>query len=54
MEIRDLYNENKELTGETIVKGEAVPKGRYYITVVVWIQNDNGEFLIQKRIQRKD
>lgn len=54
MEIRDLYNENKELTGETIVKGEAVPKGRYYITVVVWIQNDNGEFLIQKRVQRKD
>ena len=54
MEIRDLYNENKELTGETIVKGEDVPKGRYYITVVVWIQNDNGEFLIQKRVQRKD
>lgn len=22
MEIRDLYNENKELTGETILKGE--------------------------------
>ena len=54
MEIRDLYNENKELTGETIVKGEAVPKGRYYITVVVWIQNDNGEFLIQKRSIQKD
>ena len=54
MEIRDLYNENKELTGETILKGESVPKGRYYITVVVWIQNDKGEFLIQKRVKSKD
>ena len=54
MEIRDLYNENKELTGETILKGESVPKGKYYITVVVWVQNDKGEFLIQKRVQSKD
>lgn len=35
MELRDLYDENKNLTGETIYKGEEVPKGRYYITVVV-------------------
>lgn len=54
MEIRDLYNENKELTGETIKKGQAIPKGRYYITVVVWIQNDKGEFLLQKRVKKKD
>ena len=53
MEIRDLYNENKELTGETILKGESVPKGRYYITVVVWIKNDEGKFLMQKRLKRK-
>lgn len=54
MEKRDLYNENKIKTGETIYKGEPVPKGRYYITVVVWIQNEKGEFLIQKRVQKKD
>lgn len=35
MEIRDLYNGNKELTGETIEKGKPVPTGRYYITVAV-------------------
>lgn len=54
MEKRDLYDENKVKTGETINKGEQVPAGRYYITVVVWIQNENGEFLIQKRVQKKD
>lgn len=54
MEKRDLYDENKVLTGETIYKGEKVPKGRYYITVVIWIQNENGEFLIQKRTLKKD
>jgi len=25
MELRDLYDENKELTGETIYKGQDVP-----------------------------
>lgn len=53
MEIRDLYDENKILTKEIIKKGEKVPKGRYYITVVVWIQNNNNEFLIQKTSKEK-
>ena len=44
---------NKELTGETIYKGQDVPKGRYYITVVVFIQNSKNEFLIQKRVKKK-
>ena len=54
MELRDLYDENKELTGGTIYKGQDVPKGRYYITVVVFIQNSKNEFLIQKRAKKKD
>ncbi len=54
MELRDLYDENKKLTGETIYKGQDVPKGRYYITVVVFIQNSKNEFLIQKRVEKKD
>jgi isopentenyldiphosphate isomerase len=54
MEKRDLYDENKKLTGETIFKGEPIPKGRYYITVAIFIQNEVGEFLIQKRVMKKD
>ena len=54
MELRDLYDENKKLTGETIYKGQDVPKRRYYITVVIFIQNNKNEFLLQKRVKKKD
>ena len=54
MEKRDLYDENKKLTGETIYKGQDVPKGRYYITVVIFIQNNKNEFLLQKRVKKND
>lgn len=53
MEKRDLYDENKCLTNETIFKGEEVPKGRYYITVVVWIENSKNQFLIQRTVPEK-
>lgn len=53
MEKRDLYDENKQKTGEVIEKGKEVPKGRYYITVVVWMQNSKGQFLIQKTVPEK-
>ena len=54
MEKRDLYDENKILTGETIYKGQAIHEGRYYITVVIYIQNYKNEFLIQKRVAKKN
>lgn len=53
MEVRDLYDANKNLTGKTILKGEPIPKGNYIIVVLVVIQNSKGELLIQKRSQRK-
>lgn len=49
MELRDLYNEKRELTGKTVQKKEPIPTGYYYVTVVIFIQNDQNEFLIQKR-----
>ena len=53
MEIRDLYDSNKCLTGKTFVKGEQVPKGYYYLIVAVILENSLGQFLIQKRVLRK-
>ena len=53
MEKRDLYDKDRKLTGETIFKGEPVPKGKYIIVILVMIQNSKGEFLIQKRSKRK-
>lgn len=54
MEKRDLYDENRKLTGETIYKGESIPDGKYIIVVLIFIQNSEGKFLIQKRSQRKN
>lgn len=53
MEIRDLYDENKNITGKTFVKGEQVPKGYFYLIVAIFIENSKGEFLIQKRVPKK-
>lgn len=54
MEKRDLYDENRKLTGETIFKGEGIPKDKYIVVVLIFIQNSKGEFLIQKRSARKN
>ena len=54
MEKRDLYDINRNLTGETIYKGEDIPEGRYINVVLVYIQNSEGKFLIQKRSKRKN
>ena len=53
-ERRDLYDENRILTGETILKGEEIPNGKYIVVVLIYIQNSEGKFLIQKRSQRKN
>ena len=49
MEKRDLYDINRNLTGKTIFKGEPIPDNNYIVVVLVFIQNSEGKFLIQKR-----
>ena len=53
IELRDLYAENRNLVGITIKKGDIVPKGFYYLVVVIFIQNSLGQFLLQKRSLEK-
>ena len=53
MEKRDLYDLNRIPLGETILKNEEIPEGKYIIVVLVFIQNSEGKFLIQKRSERK-
>lgn len=52
MEKRDLYDSNRNLTGETIYKGEQTPDGKFIVVVLIFIQNSEGKFLIQKRRSR--
>ena len=54
MEIRDLYDKDRNLTGETILKGEQIPENRYIIVMLIFIQNSEGKFLIQKRSKQKN
>lgn len=49
MEIIDLYDENKVLTGEKIVRGEPIPSGKYKLSIHIWIMNDDDKVYIQKR-----
>lgn len=49
MEIWDLYTENREPTGRTHIRGEALPEDCYHLVVHVWIRNGRGEYLISQR-----
>ena len=40
-ELRDLYDKNKNLTGEKYYKGEIIPKDRYIIVVTLFILNQH-------------
>ena len=53
MEKRDLFDINRNLTGETIYKGDSIPDGKFILVVLSFIQNSKGEFLIQKRSVKK-
>lgn len=49
MELWDLYNEHRELTGRDHIRGEEVPQGFYHLVVDIWIWNCKGEYLISQR-----
>lgn len=53
MEYWDLYDENRNLTGEKVKRGEIIPEGRFFLMVVAFIQNSDGKFLMQKRVKEK-
>ena len=49
MELWDLYNEHRELTGRDHIRGEEIPQGFYHLVVHIWIRNSKGEYLISQR-----
>ena len=54
MEMWDLYDYQRQKTGETMMRGDPIPHGRYHLTVRVCIFNRAGQMLIQQRQPFKD
>lgn len=48
MELLDLYDKDLRITGKTIERGQHIPYGFLIPIVVVFVHNDQGQFLIQK------
>lgn len=55
MEYLDLYDENKNLTGEKILRSKdmKIEPGKYINIVIVFIENSENKFLIQKTSKEK-
>lgn len=53
MEIHDLYDKNRQLTGLTAERGKSIPNGYYRLVVHVCVFNQKGQLLIQKRREDK-
>lgn len=49
MELWDLYDKYRHKTGQVHKRDTPVEEGRYHFVVQIWIINDEGKFLIQKR-----
>lgn len=54
MEIWDLYDEHRRPTGETMIRGQLTPPGRYHLIVDVLVLNSLGETLLQRRARDKE
>ncbi len=51
MEIWDLYDEDRKLSGKTMIRGDEVPDNLYHLVVHTWIKDANGDFLIGQRAE---
>ena len=54
MELWDIYDEERRLTGKTMVRGEAYPEDGYHLVVHMCVFNSKGEMLLQRRQLDKD
>ena len=52
-ELWDILDENGNATGRLHERGKPMNKDEYHLEVCVWIENDNGEYLISQRSPNK-
>ena len=49
MELWDVYDVDRQLTGKTMVRGEPFEEGAYHVVVHICVFNSEGQMLIQQR-----
>lgn len=52
-ELWDVFDQNRNITGRFHERGQTMKKGDYHLIVQVWILNNEGKFLITKRVPSK-
>ena len=52
-EIWDVYDSERNLTGRTHRRIDALAEGDYHLVVFIWLRNSKGEYLISKRAPNK-
>lgn len=53
MELNDIYNENRQLTGKVHRRGMPWEPGEYGLVVCVWVYDGNGHLLLTRRAKGK-
>ena len=54
MELWDIYDSNKQLTGRTMKRNDwCLKDGEYHLTVLGVVQHTDGRFLITRRVLTK-
>ena len=53
LELWDILDENGNITGRFHERGKAMNEGEYHLVIYVWIENDNGEYLLSQRSPNK-
>ena len=48
-ELLDLYDENRKLTGKTIIRGTVLGEGEHYLVADIWTLTTDGHILVDKR-----
>ncbi len=53
MELNDIYDENRQLTGRTHRRGSSWKPGEYGLVVCVWVYDGKGKVLLTRRAKGK-
>ena len=53
MELWDLYDEKRNVTGIIHERGMEIPNNYYHLVVHIWIKNKEGKYLISRRSEHR-